>query len=285
MKLGAHVSTAGGVHNAVDRAQEIGAEAIQIFASSPRAWAFKPPKEEHLLAFLEKSREVGLGPVFLHAHDHVNVGGEPELVEKSVQSLTQHMHAAGQLGAEGVIFHSGSHKGVGFDAVIDQAAAALNEVLSNSPEDVQLIIENCAGMGAQIGASFQELGRMIKAVGNDRLKICLDTEHAFAAGYNIADPDAIDAAMKEFDDEIGLDRLVVVHANDAKVEFGSGLDRHENIGEGHIGLEGFQTIMGHSAFRDVPFLLEVPGVDKKGPDKVNLDRLKEIRTRLNVPMC
>ena len=194
------------------------------------------------------------------------------------------MNAAGQLGAEGVIFHSGSHKGVGFDAVLDQAAAALNEVLSNSPEDVQLIIENCAGMGAQIGASFQELGRMIKAVDSDRIKICLDTEHAFAAGYNIADPDAIDAAMKEFDDEIGLDRLVVVHANDAKVELGSGVDRHENIGEGHIGLDGFQTIMGHSAFRDVPFLLEVPGVDKKGPDKVNLDRLKEIRTRLDVPI-
>ncbi|MCH8062910.1 MAG: deoxyribonuclease IV [Chloroflexi bacterium] len=285
MKLGAHVSTAGGVHNAVDRAQEIGAEAIQIFASSPRAWAFKPPKEEHLVAFHEKSREVGLGPIFLHGSYLVNVGGTPELVEKSVQSLTQHMNAAGELGAKGVIFHSGSHKGVGFDAVLDQAAAALNEVLSNSPEDVQLIIENCAGMGAQIGASFQELGRMIKAVDSDRIKICLDTEHAFAAGYNIADPDAIDAAMKEFDDEIGLDRLVVVHANDAKVELGSGVDRHENIGEGHIGLDGFQTIMGHSAFRDVPFLLEVPGVDKKGPDKVNLDRLKEIRTRLDVPIC
>ena len=121
-------------------------------------------------------------------------------------------------------------------------------------------------------------------MGSDRLKICLDTEHAFAAGYNIADADAIDAVMTEFDDEIGLERLVVVHANDAKVEFGSGLDRHENIGEGHIGLDGFRTIIGHSAFRDLPFLLEVPGADKKGPDKENLDRLKEIRTRLNVPI-
>ena len=283
MKLGAHVSTAGGVHNAVDRAQEIGAEAIQIFASSPRAWAFKPPKEEDLLAFHEKSQEAGLGPIFLHGSYLVNVGGTPELVEKSVQSLTQHMNAAKQIGAVGVIFHSGSHKGVGFDAILEQAAAALNEVLTGTPEDVQLIIENCAGMGAQIGASFQELGRLIKAVGNDRIKICLDTEHAFAAGYNIADPDAIDAAMTEFDEEIGLGRLIVVHANDAKVEFGSGVDRHENIGEGQIGIQGFQTIMGHSAFRDVPFLLEVPGADKKGPDKENLDRLKDIRTKLNVP--
>ena len=116
--------------------------------------------------------------------------------------------------------------------------------------------------------------------GSDRLKICLDTEHAFAAGYNIADPQGIEKAMAEFDAEIGLDRLVVVHANDAKVEFASGVDRHENIGEGYIGIEGFETIMAHPAFADVPFLLEVPGMDKKGPDKPNLDRLKDIRKRL-----
>ena len=176
--------------------------------------------------------------------------------------------------------HSGGDEGVGFDAVLDQAAEALSKVLSDSPPDVQLIIENCAGMGAQIGASFGELGRLMKAVDHPQLKICLDTEHAFAAGYNIADPDGIEGAMAEFDKEIGLDRLVVVHANDAKVELASGVDRHENIGDGHIGLSGFETIMAHPAFQNTPFLLEVPGEDKKGPDKANLDRLKAIRERL-----
>lgn len=280
MDLGAHVSTAGGISKAVERAQEIGAETIQIFASSPRAWAFKALAENQVLAFREGVEEAGIKSTFIHGLYLVNIGGTPELVEKSVIALGQTMHAAGQIGAEGVIFHSGSHKGVGFDAVLDQAADALTRVLAGSPPDVQLIIENCAGMGAQIGASFGELGRLMKAIDNPRLKICLDTEHAFAAGYNIADPDGIEGAMAEFEKEIGLDRLVVVHANDAKVEFASGVDRHENIGEGHIGIAGFETIMAHSAFQRVPFLLEVPGEDKKGPDKANLDRLKEIRGRL-----
>ena len=280
MELGAHVSAAGGVDKAVGRAADIGAEAIQTFAASPRAWAFKPIADDKAAAYREKAAEAGIKSTFLHGSYLVNIGGKPDHVEKSVASLTNHMGAAAQIGAQGVIFHSGSHKGVGFDAVLDQAGVALKQVLDNTDDNVQLIIENCAGMGAQIGASFEELGRLIRAVGSDRLKICLDTEHAFAAGYNIADPQGIEKAMAEFDAEIGLDRLVVVHANDAKVEFASGVDRHENIGEGYIGIEGFETIMAHPAFADVPFLLEVPGMDKKGPDKPNLDRLKDIRKRL-----
>ena len=280
MDLGAHVSTAGGISKAVGRAKEIGAETIQIFASSPRAWAFKPLAEEQILAFQEAIEEAGIRSTYIHGLYLVNIGGTPELVEKSIVALGQNMHAASQIGAEGVIFHSGSHKGVGFDAVLDQAAEALSKVLADSPPDVQLIIENCAGLGSQIGASFGELGRLMKAVDHPQLKICLDTEHAFAAGYNIVDPDGIEGAMAEFDKEIGLDRLVVVHANDAKVELGSGVDRHENIGDGHMGLSGFETIMAHPAFQNTPFLLEVPGEDKKGPDKANLDRLKDIRERL-----
>ena len=280
MELGAHVSAAGGVDKAVGRAVDIGAEAIQTFAASPRAWAFKPIADDKAAAYREKAAEAGIKSTFLHGSYLVNIGGKPDHVEKSIASLTNHMGAAAQIGAQGVIFHSGSHKGVGFDAVLDQAGVALKQVLDNTDDNVQLIIENCAGMGAQIGASFAELGRLIKAVDSDRLKICLDTEHAFAAGYNIADPQGVEKAMAEFDAEIGLDRLVVVHANDAKVEFASGVDRHENIGEGYIGIEGFETIMAHPAFADVPFLLEVPGMDKKGPDKPNLDRLKDIRKRL-----
>ena len=280
MELGAHVSAAGGVDKAVGRAASIGAEAIQLFASSPRGWRFRPIPDEKAESYKAKVASEGIGSTFLHGSYLVNIGGKPELVEKSIGSLINHMNAAAQIGAKGVIFHSGSHKGVGFDAVFEQAIGALEQVLENTDDDVQLIIENCAGMGAQIGASFAELGRMIKAVDSPRLTICLDTEHAFAAGYNIADPEGIEKSMAEFDAEIGLDRLVVVHANDAKVEFGSGVDRHENIGEGYIGIEGFETIMGHAAFADVPFLLEVPGTDRKGPDKPNLDRLKEIRQRL-----
>ena len=284
MKLGAHVSTAGGPSKAFDRAVDIGAETIQIFASSPRAWKFKMPTDEQASEFLEKGESTGIGPVFLHGSYLVNVGGSPEIVEKSIDCLTSNLVAASKLGAKGVIFHGGSHKGKGFDAVLDQAASTLQTVLQRSPDDVWLIIENSAGMGAHIGASFGELGRMVGAIDDDRVKICLDTEHCFAAGYNIADTDGVNSAMEEFDREIGLDKLVAVHANDAKVDLGSGVDRHENIGDGYIGLDGFEVIMSHSAFEKVPFLLEVPGPDKKGPDKDNVDRLKAVRDKLGAPL-
>ena len=284
MRLGAHVSTAGGPAKAFDRAVDIGAETIQIFASSPRAWKFKMPTDDQAAEFQDRGESTGVGPVFLHGSYLVNVGGSPEIVEKSIDCLTNNMLAASKLGAKGVIFHGGSHKGKGFDAVLEQAASTLNIVLEQCPDDVWLIIENSAGMGAHIGASFVELGRMAKAIDDERVKICLDTEHCFAAGYNIADSEGVKAAMEEFDQEIGLDKLVAVHANDAKVEHGSGVDRHENIGDGYIGIDGFEVIMSHPAFRNVPFLLEVPGPEKKGPDKDNVDRLKAVREKLGIPV-
>ena len=283
MKIGAHVSTAGGLHTAFGRATDIGAETIQIFASSPRAWKFRDLKPDVVTKFKESGVETGVGPVFIHGSYLVNIAGAPDLVEKSVECLIRNMEVGAEIGATGVVFHAGSHKGRGFDAVIGSATAALSEVLEASPEGPLLLVENSAGMGAHLGSSFEELGEMISAVGSDRLKVCLDTEHCFAAGYDIADSDGIHAAIDEFDRHIGLDRLVVVHANDAKVELGSGVDRHDNIGDGYIGLEGFEVIMGHDAFRDVPFILEVPGPDKKGPDKDNVDRLKSIRSRLPIP--
>jgi deoxyribonuclease-4 len=282
MKLGAHVSAAGGLGKVIDRAQEMGAETIQIFASSPRAWAFKQPTEGDVAAFRQKAGASGVSPVFLHGSYLVNVGGTADLVERSVGSLADHMNFAGRIGAAGVIFHAGSHKGVGFEGVLAQAAAALRQVLASSPSDVWLIIENSAGMGAHIGSSFREIGRMLREIGSPQVMVCLDTQHCLAAGYNIIEEGGITEAMDEFDREIGLSRLVAVHANDSKAALGSGLDRHENIGEGHMGIEGFETIMVHPAFRDVPFILEVPGFDRKGPDKENLDRLKDIRSRLGI---
>ena len=283
MKIGAHVSAAGGLGKVAGRAEGIGAEAVQIFASSPRAWRFKEHSDKDVAAYRENAEATGIDITFLHGIYLVNLGGGPDLLEKSVDSLTNHMTAASRIGAEGVVFHCGSHKNAGFEAVFEQAVRAIAEVLERSPSDTQLIIENSAGMGFHMGASFEEIGRLVKAVGSDQVKVCLDTEHTFAAGYNLADPEAIDGSMDEFDREIGLDRLVVVHANDAKVEFGSGVDRHENIGEGYIGIEGFEVIMGHPAFSDIPFLLEVPGFEKKGPDKENVDRLKGVRSRLGIP--
>ena len=282
MRIGAHVSTSGGLSTGIDRAAEMGAEAIQIFASSPRMWRFNAPSEDQVLAFREKAEEENVAPVFIHGSYLVNVGGTPDLVEKSVECLTRNMEVAGQIGAAGVIFHGGSHKGAGFDAIIDQATDALKEVLASSPTDVWLMIENSAGMGAHVGASFEEIATMIEAIDRPNVKVCLDTQHSVAAGYDLTSSDGIEEAMGKFDALIGLSRLAAVHANDSKIELGGGVDRHENIGEGHIGVAGFENIMGHPAFRDVPFILEVPGFEKKGPDKENLDRLKDVRTRLGI---
>ena len=280
MKLGAHVSASGGVSKSIDRALDIGAEAIQIFASSPRAWKFNHPKPEEVERFRKKSEESGIGPCYIHGSYLVNIGGSEDQLQKSIDCLVNNMSAAGEIGAEGVIFHGGSHKGKGFDAVLNQAANCLTQVLEKSPDNVWLCLENSAGMGAHIGSSFQEIGRILRVVDHPNLKVCLDTEHCFAAGYNLAVPEELDKVIAEFDSEIGLDKLVAVHANDAKVELGSGVDRHENIGEGYIGISGFESILGNTAFKNVPFFLEVPGFDGNGPDKENLDRLKTIRSSI-----
>ncbi len=283
MKLGAHVSTAGGIQKSVDRGTDIGCEAIQIFGSSPQSWFFKPVAEENIQAFKEKRKEAGIGPVFFHCIYLINLGNpNPANVQKGVKSLTNYMNLAAAVEADGIIFHPGSHKGAGYDAILKQTVDSIIEVLESSPEGPWLTLENTAGMGQHIGARFEELGRIIHTVGSPRLKVCLDTEHSFAAGYDVRTKDGLEAAMEEFDREIGLDRLVAVHANDSKQPLGSGIDRHENIGQGHIGIEGFETIMAHPAFRDAPFFLEVPGMEGKGPDRANLDILKDIRERLGI---
>ena len=280
MKLGAHVSTSGGLQKAIERATNIGAEAIQIFASSPRTWRFRHPDDETAEEFRRLSEQENVSPCYIHGSYLVNIGGSSDQIEKSIESLVNNMQAAAKIGAEGVIFHGGSHKGKGFDNVFDQAVDTLQKVLELSPDNVWLCLENSAGMGAHIGSSFQEMGALISGVNHPNLKVCLDTEHLFAAGYNIASPRELKEVMKEFDAEIGLDKLVAVHANDSKVELGAGVDRHENIGDGHIGTDGFKCIMAEPSFKNVPFFLEVPGFDGEGPDKKNLDLLKEIRKTL-----
>lgn len=278
MRLGAHVSTSGGIDKAVDRGQEIGAETIQLFVSSPQGWAFRAIDPGMASRFREKVVSAGISPVFLHCIYLVNLGTDKkENLSKSIQALVNYVKAASVIGAEGVIFHAGSHGGRGFDQVFPQVINSLEQVLSEIPSDVNLVLENSAGMGQHIGSSFQEIGDMAKALDSPQFRVCLDTQHLFAAGYNIVQEDNIGRVMDEFDSKIGLDRIVAVHANDSKREFSSGVDRHENIGQGYIGLDGFRTMMSHKAFKGLPFFLEVPGYDGNGPDKRNLDTLKQIR--------
>ena len=280
MLIGAHVSAAGGSNKAVARAEEIGAECFQIFASSPRMWSAKPIADHIAEKYSAEMKRAGMGPTVLHSKYLVALGtADPELLGKSEVALQADVAAANKLGALGVIFHPASHRGQGFEAVVDQFASSVRKILDNEPGDSLLMLETSAGAGDHIGSTFAELGTLIKAIGNDRVAVCLDTQHVWAAGYDITAADTLNAAIDEFDKEIGIRLLQSVHANDSMRELGSAVDRHENIGDGLIGTAGFQTLMVHEAFKHVPFYLEVPGTGKSGPDKPNIDRLKAIRTQ------
>jgi deoxyribonuclease-4 len=281
MKIGAHVSTAGGPATCFERAEAIGAEAAQIFLTPPQQWRSSKVEPEQAQAFRERAVTSTINlDVFVHGVYLINLATTDQtMLLRSTSSLKSALTSCSNLGIKGVIFHLGSHKGQGLDAVFAQICKATQEVLEATPDDTWFILENSAGAGGNIGSRFPDLGRIIREVGSDRVKVCLDTQHAYAAGYDLSSAEGLELAMTEFEQEIGFDRLVAVHANDSKVELGSGRDRHENIGEGHIGIEGFRRILHHRAFGDVPLLLEVPGFgpDANGPDKQNVDMLKQLR--------
>ena len=280
MLIGAHVKTTGGVDKAVGRALDIGAECMQIFAASPRMWRVTAIKDKPLENYRAKMEESGLGPTIVHAKYLTALGSpNPELVEKSRTSLAAELRETERLGALGLVFHPASHRGVGLEAVFDQFVEGVNQVIDNVPGEALLMLETSAGSGDHIGSKFEELGSLIKAIDNPRVAACFDTQHVWASGYDVASKDGLDETMEEFDREIGLNLLRSVHANDSKRERGSSVDRHDNIGEGLIGEEGFLNILSHPAFADVPFYLEVPGFEKEGPDKPNVDTLKSIREK------
>ncbi len=284
MLIGAHVSCTGGLSKSIDRACDIGAEAIQIFASAPQSWRPDSHTDDEVARFRERSQACGIADTFIHAIYLINLGTEDSTqLGRSIGSLKMVLKTGARIGARGAIFHVGSHKGAGFATVLPQITAAVEEILAESPQESWLILENSAGMGGSIGSDFAELGAIIGSVGDDRLKVCLDTCHTLAAGYEIRTPDGLDATMAEFDREVGLERLVAVHANDSKVDLRGGKDRHENIGQGFIGAEGFSTIIRHPAFANLPLLLEVPGFDKNGPDRQNVDLLRELRRQAGLP--
>jgi deoxyribonuclease-4 len=285
MRIGAHISSAGGVQKVFERARAIGAEAVQIFPSAPQQWRAPAFTDEQVAQFRETHEESAM-PVFFHAPYLINLGSKDEaLLGRSVECIKQSLLWAEKLGATGTIFHVGSHLGNGWDdELVANIARHIREALDAAPNDARLVLENNAGQGNCIGGTWAELGAIFRALDNDpRLGVCLDTCHAFAMGYDITGSEACAKAMDEFDQEIGLDRLLAVHANDSKMPLGGLRDRHENIGDGHIGLDGFATIMRHAAFSQIPFFLEVPGLDGKGPDIENVMRLKAIRAGVGAP--
>lgn len=270
-RIGAHVSVAGGLTNGVKRANAIGAECIQIFVGAPQRWSTAKYTDAEAEEFKQAVGQNDLNPVFVHGPYLVNLAskrGDVRAISRRV--MVSQLEWAEKLGAVGVIVHVGS----GDENAFDLAEAGLREVLGKYTGPAKFLLENDAGAGRRIGKRFSEIGRLIKAADNDeRLGVCLDTCHALVSGYEIRERESLNAAMEEFDAEVGLDRLVVVHANDSKGGLGSNKDRHENIGQGEIGEESFEMILSHGDLRGLPFVLEVPGYDKDGPDARNVSDL------------
>jgi deoxyribonuclease IV len=277
--IGAHVSASGGLDKALERMQEIGAEAAQIFVQSPRTWRPTKHKPETIERF--KSERARLGaPVFAHALYLVNLASPNEdLYRKSVETMCTTMDVACAIEADGVIFHVGSHQGTGFESAVDRVTTAMEEILEHANERTWLLMENSAGAGGTIGRSIEELAALYERLGrHKRLGVCLDSCHLFVSGWDVTERTELDRLISELDRQIGLDRLRSLHVNDAKAPLGSNRDRHENIGKGVMG-EKLGVFLSHPAFAELPALLETPGLDHHGPGAGEVTALRELYVR------
>jgi deoxyribonuclease-4 len=275
--FGAHCS--GGVKKALDNGAAMGAEAVQLFAQSPRTWRFPNHDPADLEGFRSKREELGV-PVLVHALYLVNLAAPDDgIYTKSVDTMSSTVDTACAIDAEAVVLHLGSHLGAGFETGLQRLVPALEQVLDRCNDRTWVLMENSAGAGGTIGRSLDELAAVFDALGrHERLGICLDSCHLFVSGVDVTDAPTWDALLDDLDQRIGLNRLRALHANDAKAPLGSNRDRHDNIGEGLIG-EGLGVFLAHPKLQGLPVVLEVPGADGKGPNADEIRKLRELHAR------
>jgi deoxyribonuclease IV len=273
--LGAHCS--GGIKKALERADEIGADSLQLFVQSPRAWRFPDHDPADLAAFRERRQELGIGAVVVHALYLVNLANpSDEFYEKSLATMCSTMDAACAIEADGVIFHVGSHLGAGLEAGLERAVPAMRQILDHCSETTWLLVENSAGAGGTIGRSLDELVTLVDACGRpERLGVCLDSCHLWVSGYDVTDRAELDSLLGDLDTRIGLDRLRALHINDAAAPLGSNRDRHANVLEGELG-KRLGTFLGHPALQGLPAVMETPGPDGHGADAGEMKKLRKL---------
>jgi deoxyribonuclease-4 len=278
MVFGAHCN--GGVKRALDRAAEIGADAVQLFVQSPRAWRFPEHDPADVEAFVERRQQDGIEAVFVHTLYLVNLAtSDDAMYEKSVTTMHRTVETACAIEAEGVVVHVGSHLGAGFDAGLERAVPALRSVLELCNDRTWLLLENSAGAGGTIGRSIDELAALFDALdAHPRLGVCLDSCHLFVSGIDVTDRSVLDATLRELDERIGLARLRVLHVNDSKAPLGSNRDRHDNVGAGLIGTK-LGVFLSHPKLQKLPAVLETPGPDDHGPDAAEVDRARKLHRR------
>src|SRR3989344_5087095 len=278
-KIGAHVSAAGGLDKCIANAEAIGAEAMQIFGSSPRQWKVNLPKPEEIKKYrtaLEKSTING--GVFLHAPYLINLASPDEAIwQNSINCLAGNLQIAELMGGDGVIFHVGSGKDPNKQPALERSVEGIKTVLKMAPGKARLLIENSAST-KKVGSDLSEIKYLLDGAKDKRVKVCIDTAHSFEAGLvKEYSPAEIDRLLSEIEQIFGLDNLVVLHINDSRTAQGSNHDQHDNIGEGQIGLTGFKNLAKEKRLWDKPWLLEVPGFDEMGPDRRNVEILKKLR--------
>ena len=268
MNIGAHVRGGGKLIPSLEAGVEIGATSIQVFTQSPRMWKASQYAPEVLTAYREaQATHPTITDTFCHATYLINLASaDLELFEKSVECLTHNLSVARGMGSSGLVLHVGSHKGAGFDEVVRQIADAFERALAEAdpaPEgvaDCPILIENAAGAGGTVGRTLEEIQFLIDACnGDDRLGLCIDTQHLWASGFDYSSVAGAEKLIKEIDNRVGMSRLRCFHFNDSKIELGGNRDRHANIGEGTIGAKGLAPLVGHPKIRNLPLLLEVPG--------------------------
>ncbi|MGZ4340230.1 MAG: deoxyribonuclease IV [Gaiellaceae bacterium] len=274
------MSSSGGIDTAIDRIVAIGGDCVQVFTQSPRMWRPTSHTPEAVQAFHAKRTEHGIGGVVCHALYLCNLAAPDDAIyEKSIATMRNTVDAAGAIGADGVIFHVGSHLGAGFEAGLERTCRALEQILERCQGDTWLLMENSAGAGGTIGRSLDELHTLLDRLDHHpRLGLCLDSCHLYVSGYDVTDPATVDELVRDLDRRVGLDRVRALHVNDAAAPLGSNRDRHANILEGEMG-EGLGAFLAHSQLQHLSAYLEVPGQDKQGPDAEEIQKLRDLHAR------
>ena len=277
--LGAHMSIGGGVHMAIERARSINCTAMQIFVKNNMQWFARPLTKEEIRSFLNHAQHGELLSIFAHANYLINLAAtNPQFHANSLRALSEELTRADQLELPFLVLHPGAHLGAGEEAGLEKITKSINRVFARIPKvKTKIALETTAGQGSCLGEKFEHLACIIdNAREPDRLCVCLDTAHIFAAGYDLGSEKAVRKTFREFDRVIGLDRLAAIHVNDSKTARGSRVDRHEHIGKGQIGLDAFRFIMRECRFRRIPKVLETPKGKDLAEDVVNMKTLRDL---------
>lgn len=283
LKLGAHQSISGGYAEALKRINNIGGNCLQIFSSSPRGWNFAKSTEQEISQFLNLKSQLNIDPIYFHATYLINLADDKRIGHMSKMALINELNLAPKFGIKGSIIHLGSFKNKSDNYLIDGRPQDnkykvlinnIKEILEKTPKESLFIIENAGNR--KIGQTLEEIAQIIKEINNPRVKICLDTCHLFSSGYSFKTKEELDLFLDKLAKLEIINRLELWHVNDSRDEFNSGHDRHDNIGQGTIGIDEFETLLNHEKTRNYPFIIETPGFDGNGPDKKNLDILKSL---------